>query len=112
MDNSVERNQISEAVRKLRTELGESQQAFAYRLQSAVRTIARWETVRPPRGAELGRFYHLAINHKYAELADVFARAMELELDMRAERIPRTMEESLVADASFWRCAIGTSLKG
>src|ERR1051326_1775861 len=36
---------ITEAVRKLRKAIGESQQEFAYRMKTAIRTIARYETV-------------------------------------------------------------------
>jgi DNA-binding transcriptional regulator YiaG len=41
------------AVRELRRVLGESQQAFAYRVKTAIRTIERWETVRPRKGRML-----------------------------------------------------------
>jgi len=41
---------LCETVRKLRTALGESQQAFAYRMKTAIRTVARYETSAPPKG--------------------------------------------------------------
>jgi DNA-binding transcriptional regulator YiaG len=47
---SVSSLTVTKAVRELRQTLHESQQSFAYRMQTAVRTIARYETVRPPRG--------------------------------------------------------------
>jgi hypothetical protein len=41
------------AVRSLRKALGETQQKFAHRMKKAIRTVARWETVRAPTGREL-----------------------------------------------------------
>jgi transcriptional regulator with XRE-family HTH domain len=92
---------VSRAVRELRQAYGESQQAFAYRMKTAIRTIARYETVRPPRGAELGQFLELAMAKHRNDLAEVFARAIAEELKMKAERIPRTIEENLYADLLF-----------
>jgi transcriptional regulator with XRE-family HTH domain len=94
-------NPVSRAVRELRKAYGESQQAFAYRTRTAIRTIARYETVRPPRGAELGQFLELAIDKQRHDLAEVFAKAIADELNMKAERIPRTIEENLYADLLF-----------
>ena len=51
---------VSEAVRNLRLALGESQQAFAYRMKTAIRTIARYETIRPPKGKALSEFFRVA----------------------------------------------------
>jgi len=36
------------------TALGESQQAFAYRMKTAIRTVARYETSTPPKGKGAG----------------------------------------------------------
>ncbi len=95
------RSPVSRAVRELRQAYGESQQAFAYRTKTAIRTIARYETVRPPRGAELNQFLELAIAKQRHDLAEIFAKAMGDELEMKAERIPRTIEEGLLADLLF-----------
>src|SRR5947209_11787397 len=92
---------VSQAVRDLRHAYEESQQAFAYRTKTAIRTIARYETVRPPRGAELGQFLELAIAKGRTDLAEIFGKAMADELNMRAERIPRTVEENIYADLLF-----------
>src|SRR6476469_7439938 len=92
---------VIKAVRDLRLALGETQQSFAHRLRLAISTVVRYELTRPPRGTELGRFYNLAMENGFTEIAAVFARAMEFDLDMRAERIPRTLEESLLADIAF-----------
>jgi transcriptional regulator with XRE-family HTH domain len=70
----------SEAVRELRMALGESQQAFAYRMKTAIRTIARYETVRPPKGKALAEFYRLATETGHPKLANVFTRALQAEL--------------------------------
>jgi transcriptional regulator with XRE-family HTH domain len=53
-------NPISVAVRKLREALGETQQQFAFRSRMAIRTIARYETSRPPKGKALLDFMRLA----------------------------------------------------
>ncbi|MCL6508602.1 MAG: hypothetical protein K6T59_16440 [Bryobacteraceae bacterium] len=95
------RSPVSRAVRELRQAYGESQQAFAYRTKTAIRTIARYETVRPPRGAELSQFLELAIAKQRHDLAEIFARAMADELQIKAERIPRSIEEGLLADLLF-----------
>jgi len=92
-ENENQRDPISQAIRAVRLALGESQQAFAYRMKTAIRTIARYETTRAPRGAELAQFHRLAVEQGFREQADVFAKAMEQELEMRAESIPRTIEE-------------------
>jgi transcriptional regulator with XRE-family HTH domain len=71
---------VSEAVRDLRTGLGESQQAFAYRMKTAIRTIARYETVRPPKGKALAEFQKLAAETGNQKLANVFGDALRAEL--------------------------------
>jgi hypothetical protein len=60
--------------------LQESQQAFAYRMKSAVRTIARYETVRPPRGSVLAQLEGVALEAGRADLATVFRQALAQEL--------------------------------
>jgi hypothetical protein len=98
---TTNKNAVSQAVRDLRHAYEESQQAFAYRTKAAIRTIARYETVRPPRGGELGHFLELAIAKGRADLAEIFGKAMADELNMKAERIPRTIEENIYADLLF-----------
>lgn len=73
---------LSEAVRKLRIELGESQQAFAYRMKTAIRTIARYETIRPPKGHALSEFYRVASETGHDELAAMFRNALTAEMGM------------------------------
>jgi len=68
-----EKSPVAKAVRELRQALGESQQAFAYRMDAAVRTIARWETVRPPKAvATLSALADLAAKNDRHDLADAF----------------------------------------
>jgi transcriptional regulator with XRE-family HTH domain len=69
-------SEISAAVRALRTALGESQQAFAYRMKTAVRSIARYETIRPPKGQMLAAFLDLAVAAGEWGLAKTFRKAL------------------------------------
>lgn len=73
-------NPVSEAVRSLRVALGESQQAFAYRMKTAIRTIARYETTRPPKGKALSEFYRVATENGNQDLAAVFRNALTAEM--------------------------------
>ena len=67
---------LCDAVRKLRTALGESQQAFAYRMKTAIRTIARYEASTPPKGKALAELFWVAADTGNAELANVFRGAL------------------------------------
>ncbi len=80
MKKKEEKNPVSEAVRKLRVALGESQQAFAYRMKTAIRTIARYETVRPPKGKALAEFFRVASETGNEDLAKVFRDALTAEI--------------------------------
>jgi transcriptional regulator with XRE-family HTH domain len=71
---------LSRAVRQLRQALGESQEQFARRLKTAVRTIARYEGERPPTGLVLARLKQLADTHDLPELAKAFQQAIENQL--------------------------------
>jgi transcriptional regulator with XRE-family HTH domain len=75
-----DRNTVSAAVRQLRGELGESQQQFASRMQTAIRTIARYETVRPPKGKVLRQLEQLALENRQVELARIFRIALVEEM--------------------------------
>ena len=79
-ENKQQVSPISEAVRSLRVELGESQQAFAYRMKTAIRTIARYETTRPPKGKALSEFYRVANEIGNQDLATVFRNALTAEM--------------------------------
>ena len=71
---------VSEAVRNLRLAVGESQQAFAYRMKTAIRTIARYETIRPPKGKALSEFFRVAVEIGNQDLAKVFRDALTAEM--------------------------------
>lgn len=77
---SEEEPTVNEAVRELRLALGESQEAFAQRLNTSVRTVSRYETVRPPRGKLLAQFSQLARKENLNEIADLFDDALAREL--------------------------------
>jgi hypothetical protein len=80
VDEQQQKDPVSQAVRDLRTALGESQQAFAYRTKTAIRTIARYETVRPPKGKALAEFQKLAAETGHQKLATVFSEAYMEEM--------------------------------
>jgi transcriptional regulator with XRE-family HTH domain len=80
-----QKDPVSEAVRDLRTALGESQQAFAYRMKTAIRTIARYETVRPPKGKALAEFARVADETGSGRTAKVFREALMAELPAVSE---------------------------
>jgi transcriptional regulator with XRE-family HTH domain len=74
------RDPISDAVIRLRQALGDSQQQFANRTGTAVGTVARYETSRPPKGKVLARFARLAEEAGRHDIAKNFAEALEGEL--------------------------------
>ena len=101
-------NRVCLAFRQLREALGETQQSLAYRLNTAIRTIARWETTQPPSGKTLVQLEALARKAGKAEIADVFREALRKELGLRElvyppppHPQPRNDEEQLVADAAL-----------
>lgn len=68
-----EKTPVAKAVRELRQVLGETQQDFAYRMNTAIRTIARWETIRPPKAADtLNALADLAAKHDRYDLVNTF----------------------------------------
>ena len=74
------KNPLCDAVRKLRIALGESQQAFAYRMKTAIRTVARYETTTPPKGKALAERFWVAADTGNTELANVFRGALVGEI--------------------------------
>ena len=73
---------VTAAVRALRQSLGESQQQLAFRMKTAIRTIARYETTRPPKGKVLAHFKQIAAENGREDLAEVFAQALAEELKL------------------------------
>jgi transcriptional regulator with XRE-family HTH domain len=82
------RSDLAEAVAQLRSALGDTQQQFAARLGTAITTIARYETIRPPQGAALAQFINLARASGQPELADIFQGALSAQLGYDVVPLP------------------------
>ncbi len=77
----AKQSDVGAAVRDLRTALGESQEQFAARLGTAVRTISRYEAPQPPKGGTLLRLLQIAREHHVDSAAATFAAALREELE-------------------------------
>ncbi len=66
------RSNLSEAVRELRNRLNETQQKFANRMETAIATIARYETSRSPSGEALLKLRSIAEQNGHYDLAAIF----------------------------------------
>jgi transcriptional regulator with XRE-family HTH domain len=71
---------VDDAVRKLRTAFGDSQEAFAKRLGTGVRTIARYESNQSPPTAVLAKLWRLAKNKRLDFVADAFAAVVQEQM--------------------------------
>jgi transcriptional regulator with XRE-family HTH domain len=61
------------AIRELREAMGWTQQVFAHHMKTAIRTVARWETVQPPKAFDtLSAFAHLAVKNDRYDLIRSF----------------------------------------
>jgi transcriptional regulator with XRE-family HTH domain len=98
---------VTEAVRKLRIALGESQQQFAYRMGAAIRTIARWETTRPPKGKTLVQLASIAAQAGFEREADFFRKQLRREL---GERAVTGFLGGTLPDTDLERLAVGALL--
>jgi transcriptional regulator with XRE-family HTH domain len=92
------RSVVSQALIELRKLLGETQQQFANRLGTAITTIARYETTRPPRGRVLVRLEQIARSEGHKNCARAFRSALEKEFGVQAPavRIARKRRVSLL----------------
>jgi transcriptional regulator with XRE-family HTH domain len=88
------RNAVTDAVRRLREALGDTQQQFAARTGLAISTVVRYELSRPPRGEILTRFKALADEKGLHDIAQAFAHA--------AGEPYETAVLHNVADALWW----------
>jgi transcriptional regulator with XRE-family HTH domain len=88
-------SEVSVAVRALRTAMHESQQAFAYRTKTAIRTIAQYEANRPPKGLMLAAFLHLAMAAGQPDLAGVFRKALYEEIHRTYDLTPAALGDLL-----------------
>lgn len=92
------REPISEAVIRLREALGENQQQFANRLGTAITTIARYETSRPPSGQALVALAKLAVEHDRTDDAILFRKALEKEMGLESRGTPSGAEETIAVE--------------
>ena len=63
---------VCDALRQLRSTLGLTQQGLAVEMNTALTTIARWETSRSPRGRTLNHLARLAEKAQRPDLAAIF----------------------------------------
>jgi transcriptional regulator with XRE-family HTH domain len=77
------RHRLSQAVIDLRVTLGDTQQAFASRLGTAIATIARYETSRPPTGTALASLAVVAQEAGRGDLVLEFMGELGKELRLR-----------------------------
>ena len=78
---------IKQAVRALRAELGDSQQAFATRLNVSIRAIVNYEKGRLPAPEVLASFAHLASEHDLFLLCRVFWEGLPNQLQWRPKNL-------------------------
>lgn len=79
----------------LRHHLGLTQQRFAVEvMDSAVTTVARWETTFPPRGDVLLRLTTIAEKNDRPDLADVFLKSLMRKL---SHQVPQPAMKRWVA---------------
>ncbi len=73
---SISKPEISDAIRRLRDEMGLTQPEFANRVRVAIRTIARWEKDQPPHGQALIKLAQLADSRGRKDIAGSFVAAL------------------------------------
>jgi transcriptional regulator with XRE-family HTH domain len=88
------RPKLSQALIELRTRLEDTQESMSRRLDVSMHSIAIWETKRAPAGVMLLRLSKLAEEHRHADLAKIFADAVENE--------KRLDYEDLLREARRW----------
>lgn len=80
------KSDVSLALTELREALGDSMQQFANRMGTAVTTIGRYETARPPTGTALRRFHAMAKRRGLTRVTEVFAEAIAKEKEHQRTR--------------------------
>jgi len=98
-EHRITRDAASEALIALRTAMGKTQAQFAVQvMDTAVTTIARWETSHPPQGDLLLRLGDIALQHGMSALRDVFRELYAIEvlrkLGFDLMTIPKTDAEA------------------
>jgi transcriptional regulator with XRE-family HTH domain len=86
----------SEAVKELRKQLGESQQAFATRLGLSISAVVNYEGGRTPTGRVLIALTRAAMEAGRHDLAHLFQAALANELKIREGVLPQTIEENVI----------------
>jgi transcriptional regulator with XRE-family HTH domain len=108
----MEKNKLTEAVRDLRSALGETQQTFASRMKTAIRTVARWETTRPPSGASLAQLERLAATKGLEDLTAVFRAALADELgNWETSSYTSVYSEPRTESEKLWVAALLATLR-
>lgn len=102
---SRSRGPISEAMIKLRQALGDNQQQFANRTKTAVTTIARYETIRPPKGRILAQLARIAETAGRHDIAKIFDEALQSELGTMEARLTATEQVLSSAMIDVYRAA-------
>jgi transcriptional regulator with XRE-family HTH domain len=97
-EHQKQRDAASEALIALRTAMGKTQAQFAVTvLETAVTTIARYETSHPPQGELLLRLADIARQQRMYELQDVFrelyVKQVLRDLGFDLLTVPRTESE-------------------
>jgi transcriptional regulator with XRE-family HTH domain len=99
------RSAVSEAVVRLRTALGETQEQFAARMGTSVATIARYETSRTPKRGALDELIKIADENGLASYADVFRKAQAGEIitsvdgELRMLLTAKSQQEAMLVNA-------------
>ncbi len=78
-----EPSDASKAVVELRTALKQTQQEFAQTLDTAITTIARYETDRSPRSNALVKLFAVAHYHKLDDLKKRFIKALAADIGVQ-----------------------------
>jgi transcriptional regulator with XRE-family HTH domain len=91
--SSTDEAKVTVAVRELRLTLRDSQEAFAQRVKVSVRTVARYETVRPPRGKPLAQLHRIAVENGAKGVAAVLEEALTRELYGDADDLPAKYDQ-------------------
>jgi transcriptional regulator with XRE-family HTH domain len=101
-------NVVTDAVRRLRRALGETQQQFAARTGLAISTVVRYELSRPPRGEAIRQFKDLAAQNGLNDIAATFAYALgeapEAFLKADQDAIDKRIQEAVDAECEV--CAM------
>jgi transcriptional regulator with XRE-family HTH domain len=84
--SSAAEEKLRQAVRELRTALGETQTQFAVRMNVSFPTLVRYELSRAPSGRALGKLFEIA-NGKFPEQAAVFRAAIVEEIGLSSPSV-------------------------